>query len=101
MPLTRTLPSLLAWLQVEVAFAACHHKLCLECARNLTRQDKKPPHCPFCRRLVVGFQRVSATGMLISSGGSGGGSSSSRCISPKHSGGGAGGAARSLLTAAQ
>jgi hypothetical protein len=82
---------------VEVAFAACHHKLCLECARNLTRQDKKPPHCPFCRRLVVGFQRVSATGMLIGSGGSGGGSSSSRCASPKHAGGGA---ARSLLSAA-
>lgn len=61
---------------VEVAFAACQHKLCLECARNLTRQDKKPPHCPFCRRLVVGFQRVSATGAHH------GGSHSSRCTSP-------------------
>lgn len=35
--------------QVEVAFAGCEHALCLECARNLTKQDKKPPHCPFCR----------------------------------------------------
>lgn len=50
---------------MEVAFASCQHKLCLECARNLTRQDKKPPHCPFCRRLVVGFQRVSTTGAVI------------------------------------
>lgn len=66
---------------MEVAFAACQHKLCLECARNLTRQDKKPPHCPFCRRLVVGFQRVSATGALH-------GHHSSRCASPtgRHSG---------------
>lgn len=48
-----------------MAFAACQHKLCLECALNLTRQDKKPPHCPFCRRLVVGFQRVSASGALL------------------------------------
>ncbi len=63
-----------------MAFAACQHKLCLECARNLTRQDKKPPHCPFCRRLVVGFQRVSATGALHGY--------SSRCTSPMghHSG---------------
>lgn len=50
---------------MEVAFAACQHKLCLECARNLTRQDKKPPHCPFCRRLVVGFQRVSTSGTVL------------------------------------
>jgi hypothetical protein len=65
---------------VEVAFAACQHKLCLECARNLTRQDKKPPHCPFCRRLVVGFQRVSATGALHSHSHSH--SHGSRCTSP-------------------
>lgn len=43
---------------VEVAFAGCDHALCLECARNLTNQEKKPPSCPFCRRLVVGFHRV-------------------------------------------
>ena len=62
---------------MEVAFAACQHKLCLECARNLTRQAKRPPHCPFCRRLVVAFQRVSPTG-------GGANSSSSRCVSPVH-----------------
>ncbi|EFN53948.1 hypothetical protein CHLNCDRAFT_136194 [Chlorella variabilis] len=50
---------------VEVAFASCQHKLCLACARNLTQQNKKPPHCPFCRRLVVGFQRVSVTGLPL------------------------------------
>jgi hypothetical protein len=50
--------------QVEVAFASCQHKLCLACARNLTQQNKKPPHCPFCRAMVVGFQRVSATGLI-------------------------------------
>ncbi|KAL4440336.1 hypothetical protein ABPG75_003337 [Micractinium tetrahymenae] len=61
---------------VDVAFASCQHKLCLECARNLTRQDKKPPHCPFCRRLVIGFQRVSATGAVIDRDGSQGRSSS-------------------------
>ncbi|KAI3431476.1 hypothetical protein D9Q98_004528 [Chlorella vulgaris] len=49
---------------VEVAFASCQHKLCLACARNLTQQNKKPPHCPFCRAMVVGFQRVSATGLI-------------------------------------
>lgn len=54
-----------AWPQVEVAFASCQHKLCLACARNLTQQNKKPPHCPFCRRLVVGFQRVSVTGLPL------------------------------------
>lgn len=43
---------------VEVAFSGCAHKLCLECARNLTRQDKRPPNCPFCRQMVTGFQRV-------------------------------------------
>lgn len=64
--------------QVEVAFAACQHKLCLECARNLTRQNKKPPHCPFCRRMVVGFQRVSATGALLGPAGC------SRATSPTH-----------------
>ena len=67
-------------LQVEVAFAACQHKLCLECARNLTRQNKKPPHCPFCRRLVVGFQRVSTTGATLHHHHEGG----SRCSSPQH-----------------
>lgn len=46
---------------VEVAFAGCQHKLCIGCARNLTKQEKKPPHCPFCRRLVFGFERVSVT----------------------------------------
>jgi hypothetical protein len=66
---------------VEVAFAACQHKLCLACARHLTQQNKKPPHCPFCRRLVVGFQRVSATGLH---GGSGG---ASRAASGEHGGG--------------
>lgn len=59
-----------------MAFASCQHKLCLECARNLTRQDKKPPHCPFCRRLVVGFQRVSTTGAAIDREGGQGRSSS-------------------------
>lgn len=43
--------------QVDVAFAGCDHALCLECARNLTKQDKKPPSCPFCRRMVVGFKK--------------------------------------------
>ena len=62
---------------MEVAFAACQHKLCLECARNLTRQNKRPPHCPFCRRLVVAFQRVSPAA-------GGANSSSSRCASPMH-----------------
>ena len=47
---------------VEVAFSGCEHALCLECARNLTKQEKKPPSCPFCRRMVVGFLRVP-TGM--------------------------------------
>lgn len=44
---------------VEVAFAGCEHRLCIECARNLTKQEKKPPSCPFCRRMVVGFVRLS------------------------------------------
>lgn len=43
---------------VEVAFSGCEHALCLECARNLTKQEKKPPSCPFCRRMVVGFLKV-------------------------------------------
>ena len=40
---------------VEVEFQGCRHELCISCARNLTLQDKKPPHCPFCRQLIVGF----------------------------------------------
>lgn len=44
---------------IEVAFAGCSHALCVECARNLTKQEKKPPVCPFCRQMVVGFRRVS------------------------------------------
>ena len=43
---------------VEVAFAGCEHGLCLQCARNLTKQEKKPPSCPFCRRMVVGFLKI-------------------------------------------
>lgn len=43
---------------VEVAFSGCEHALCLECARNLTKQERKPPSCPFCRRMVVGFLKV-------------------------------------------
>ncbi|KAK2076924.1 hypothetical protein QBZ16_005152 [Prototheca wickerhamii] len=45
--------------KVEVAFAGCEHALCLTCARHLTQAGKKPPHCPFCRRMVVGFTRVT------------------------------------------
>uniref|UniRef100_A0A1D1ZMB5 RING-type domain-containing protein n=2 Tax=Auxenochlorella protothecoides TaxID=3075 RepID=A0A1D1ZMB5_AUXPR len=45
---------------VEVAFSGCEHALCLSCARHLTQAGKRPPHCPFCRRMVVGFTRVPA-----------------------------------------
>lgn len=50
---------------VEVAFSGCEHALCLECARHLTKQDKKPPSCPFCRRMVVGFTRVPAANRVV------------------------------------
>jgi len=43
----------------QVAFAGCEHGLCIQCARNLTKQEKKPPTCPFCRRMIVGFLKVS------------------------------------------
>lgn len=46
--------------RVDVAFHGCGHELCIDCARNLTMQDKKPPNCPFCRKLVVGFLAVSS-----------------------------------------
>jgi ankyrin repeat protein len=45
---------------VQVAFSGCEHALCLQCARNLTKQEKKPPSCPFCRRMVVGFVKVNS-----------------------------------------
>jgi E3 ubiquitin-protein ligase XBAT32/33 len=48
---------------VQVAFSGCEHALCLQCARNLTKQEKKPPSCPFCRRMVVGFTKVTLTPM--------------------------------------
>lgn len=44
--------------RVEVAFAGCDHMLCLDCARNLTQMEKKPPYCPFCRRMVLGFRKA-------------------------------------------
>ncbi|KAG7670424.1 hypothetical protein Ndes2526A_g00178 [Nannochloris sp. 'desiccata'] len=44
---------------VQVAFSGCEHALCIQCARNLTKQEKKPPTCPFCRRMVVGFVKVT------------------------------------------
>ena len=50
---------------VEVAFAGCEHALCLQCARNLTKQDKKPPPCPFCRRMVVGFLKLPGTSVSV------------------------------------
>lgn len=40
---------------VEVRFQGCGHELCIECSRNLTLQEKKPPICPFCRQRIVGF----------------------------------------------
>lgn len=45
---------------VEVAFASCQHKLCISCARNLTAQARKPPHCPFCRKVRAGVCGSSA-----------------------------------------
>jgi hypothetical protein len=41
--------------KVEVAFSGCNHSLCIDCARNLTKQEKRPPSCPFCRKMIVGF----------------------------------------------
>ena len=41
--------------KVEVAFSGCNHSLCIECARNLTKQENRPPSCPFCRKMIVGF----------------------------------------------
>ena len=50
---------------VAVAFAGCNHMLCVECARNLTKQDKKPPICPFCREMVVGFRPISSVDLEV------------------------------------
>jgi hypothetical protein len=44
--------------QVEVAFSGCNHSLCIECCRNLTKQEKRPPSCPFCRKMIVGFCKL-------------------------------------------
>lgn len=44
---------------VEVAFKGCGHELCIDCARNLTLQEKRPPQCPFCRQLVTHFTAVT------------------------------------------
>lgn len=43
---------------VQVAFSDCQHSLCIDCARHLTQQEKRPPCCPFCRRMIVGFIQV-------------------------------------------
>jgi hypothetical protein len=45
---------------VEVGFRACGHALCVDCARTLTRQARRPPSCPFCRAAVVGFVAAPA-----------------------------------------
>ncbi|GLI70387.1 hypothetical protein VaNZ11_015168 [Volvox africanus] len=55
--------------QCEVCFAArvvvspagCHHGLCGRCAEQLcSGVTRRPLNCPFCRRVVSGFVRISA-----------------------------------------
>lgn len=42
----------------EVAINGCDHMLCVECAISLCMAHKKPPMCPFCRRIINGFHHV-------------------------------------------
>ncbi|KAK9866030.1 hypothetical protein WJX84_004124 [Apatococcus fuscideae] len=39
----------------EVCIGICHHMLCNECAISLCEAHKKPPMCPFCRRMIASF----------------------------------------------
>lgn len=43
---------------IDLLFSSCHHGLCLGCARNLTKQAKKPPSCPFCRKMITSFEGI-------------------------------------------
>ena len=39
----------------EVCIGICHHMLCNQCAISLCEAHKKPPVCPFCRRMIASF----------------------------------------------
>lgn len=45
---------------VDVEFL-CGHQLCLGCSRSLTKQNKCPPHCPFCRKDVYAFRPATTS----------------------------------------
>ena len=46
--------------KVDVEFL-CGHQLCLGCSRSLTTQNKRPPHCPFCRKDVYVFRPATTS----------------------------------------
>ncbi|GIL63091.1 hypothetical protein Vafri_17065 [Volvox africanus] len=47
--------------RVAVSPAGCHHGLCGQCAEQLcSGVTRRPLNCPFCRRVVSGFVRISA-----------------------------------------